>query len=433
MSSTCNFVSTALYNRFSQHDAIQNLASGVVCLSYGKHLLCDPDSSPTPSLIRKIGRAAAGVTLLAGGLAALYYGLYYGGGRLVKASTDDLKSLFLFGQNPAPSTQEDPYEQAFKKYAQPFNNQTEVLYLGASAAADHNKILNPSYSFSMPLCLNEISKLKYKVIRHPLQICEEIQSAAKTGPVQDLVIGAHGNIRCMSLSPTSRFYVFDQLPTNCFDGLASTARIYLTSCSTGAYSLWGPNVAEWMSWLSGREVIAPSAPITGALGKCFINPENGRLDIKLRWRNYTASLNAEPIDRTTRFNTSTSWAETALFSVKMIAPTILGAMATWQSMRFGATVLQRSGAAAEWLVDRSAAPTKKLAERIGLYNPAAAQILYIATKGTSQILNATGNVTHQAMDKLIQRVSNLGSWVFGKSITAATTVAQTLYSKMGRS
>jgi hypothetical protein len=411
MSSICNFVSTALYNRFSQSPAIQKLAAGVGCLSQGKHLLCDPDPSPAPSFIRKIGRKAAGVVLLAGGLA----GVYYGGKPLVTSSTDDLKAIFLFGQNPAPSIQEDRYEQAFKK-------QTEVLYLGASADTDYNGALDPSSPYSLPTCLDEISKLKYKIIRHPLQICEEIQSAAKNSPVQDLVIGAHGSIRSMSLSPTSLFKVFDQLPTNCFDGLASTARIFLQSCSTGAYSLWRPNVAEWISWISGREVIAPSAPISNRLAQCSINPRNGRLNIRLqgpdaadmeRAINGVVYMSAPPVDYTTRFNTSTSLIETALFSMKMIAPTILGAMATWQSMRFGATLLQGSGAAAEWLVDKSAAPTKRLAERVGLYNPVAAQILYIATKGTSQILNATGNAAHQAMNKLIQlspQVLAMATW-----------------------
>lgn len=429
MSSTCNFVSTALYNRFSQSPAIQKLAAGVGCLSQGKHLLCDPDPSPAPSLIRKIGRKAAGVALLAGGLA----GLYYGAEPLATASVDDLKAEFLFGQNP-PSIQEDRYEQAFSNW------RTTLLYLGASADADHNGALEPSSSLSLPSCLDAISKLKYKIIRHPLQICEEIKLVSKIGgSVQDLVIGAHGSINSMTLSPTSSFKVFDQLPANCFDRLFYGARIFLHSCSTGEHSLWQPNIAEWISWISGREVIAPSDEIGGKSAKCSINPENGRLDIRLNgfenMRNDRVLpwFNSRSVDRTTYFNTSTSGTEKALFLVKMVAPTILGAMATWQSMRFGATVLQGSGAAAEWLVDRSAAPIKRLAERVGLYNPDAAQILYATTKGTSQILNATGKAAHQTMDKLIQPVSNLGSWVFGKSINTATTVAQTLYSKMRRS
>lgn len=428
MSSICTFVSMALYNRFSQSPAIQKLAAGVGCLSQGKRLLCDPDPSPAPSLIRKIGRKAAGLALLAGGLA----GLYYGGKPLVTASTDDLKAAFLFGQNSAPSIQEDRYEQVFKK-------QTEVLYLGASPDADYNGALDPSTSYSLPTCLDAISKLKYKTIHHPLQICEEIQSASETGSVQDLVIGAHGSIRTMALSPTSIFKVFDPLPANCFDGLAPTARIFLQSCSTGAHSLWRPNVAEWMSWISGKEVIAASAVIFSSSGQCGINPSNGRLDIRLKGpdpaemaENSVFFFSSGDVDHTTHFNTSASWAETALFSVKMVAPTILGAMTTWQGMRFGATVLQGSGAAAEWLIDKSAAPTKRLSERIGLYNPDAAQILYTTTKRTSQILNATGKAAHQGMDKLLQPVSNLGSWMFGKSITAATNVAQTLYSKIRR-
>lgn len=447
MSSICNFVSTAIYNRFSQSPAIQKLAAGVGCLSQGKHLLCDPDSSPAPSLIRKIGRKAAGVALLAGGLA----GLYYGGQTLATASIDNLKSAFLFGQSPIASMQkEDSMNEP----------STEILYLVASADSDPGGALNPSIpNFipdrleerirlgydALPSCLNAITKLEYKVIQHPLQICEKIRSTAKKASVQELIIAAHGTSEEIAFSRMVNFKIFDLLPSNCFDGLSSKARIFLQSCSTGKNMEWLPNIAEWISWISGREVVAPSEDVDGTLGQCSLNQE-GRLDIKLVgvkreveriiYDSSTVIFRDKPavaVDYTQHFNTTASWSAKAFFSMKLVIPTVLGTMATWQTMRFGATVLQGSGAAAEWLVDRSAAPTKRLAERVGLYNPDAAQILYATTKGTSQILNATGKAAHQAMDKLIQPVSNLGSWVFGKSINGATAVAQTLYSKMRRS
>jgi hypothetical protein len=98
----------------------------------------------------------------------------------------------------------------------------------------------------------------------------------------------------------------------------------------------------------------------------------------------------------------------------MVVPTILGALATWQMMRIGATILQRGGAAAEWLVDESAAPTRRIAETIGLYNPDAAEILYTGAKVASQIPKVTGKAAHIGMDKLAQSVVDLGSWVFSK-------------------
>jgi len=435
MSSICNFVSGAIYNRFSQSPEIQKISIGLGCLRKGKGLLCDPDSSPAPSLIWSIARKTAGVALLAGGLT----GLYYVSKPLIAASTDDLKEMFLFGQSPSDTIEQDPYEQAFK--LQTNENRAEVLYLSVGKNADHNGAFNPLRASSFATRLSKISKLIYKTFQHPLQICEIIQSASRTRLISDLVISAHGGVSKIDTDTKSTFRIYDLLPANCFAGLSSKARIVLDSCLTGSESVWQPNIAEWISWISGKEVIAPSGIITNWISQCFINPDTGRLDFgfcsgpiqkdrkpgkvgpldptskeyRAMEKNVSLCLDVNRddyfvADYTKRFNVSSSWTENYLFSIKMIAPTILGAAATWQTMRLGASVLQGSGAAAGWIVDKSAAPIKRLAERTGFYSPEAGQILYTTTKGASQILNAAGKTMHQGMDKLIQPVSNLGSW-----------------------
>lgn len=445
MSPLYNFISTAVYNRISQSPELQMVSVGIQFLHQGKQLLCGPDLSSQPSVMKKIGQKTAGVALLAGGLA----GVYYGSMPLLQASVNQLKSMFLFGQPPAQPI-EDDYEQHFKRnsfsknyinaecrYRRPSIHQaksieTEVLYLAAGSEADNNGALNPLNFVNLPLCLNEISKLKYKTIHHPLQICEEIHEQSKSGLVQNLVINAHGNMVKMKFSPTSMLQVFDKFPLNCFDGLSPTARIFLKSCKTGKNSLWQPNIAEWISWNSERTVIASSESTVS--GRSWI--ANDQLHISLESSPINCDdndLEAEScfslVDYTAHFNTSARLTEQALFSIKLIAPTVLGAVTTWQTMRFGATLLQGGGAAAEWLVDRSAAPTRKLAEKVGVYNPLAAQTLYTTAKVTSKILNSTGKTVHQGMDKLMEPVNMLGNWALGKSIKVTTNLAQRLFAR----
>ena len=113
------------------------------------------------------------------------------------------------------------------------------------------------------------------------------------------------------------------------------------------------------------------------------------------------------IDSTKRFNTSTALGEKGLFFIKLVTPAVVGALVTWQIIRLGATVLQGSGRATEWVVDKSAAPIKRLAEKSRFYNPNIAHVLYTATKRTGQMLNIAGKTLHQSMDMLIQSSLNV--------------------------
>lgn len=376
MSSIGRFAWTALYGRFAQSPAIQTLATGVGCLSQGKRLLCDTDSSSPPSLMRKIGRTVLGLTLLTGGTIALYNG----GEALLTASTNNLRSAFLFGEKPRPPIEEDDYDLTFKR-------RDNVLYLAAPSDADHNGSIDPSDYESLVRRLDKITSLKYKVIRHPLQICEEIQSASKVRLLEALFLHAHGNMDTMRFSPTSLFKVFDLLPSRCFKWMSS-ARIFLQSCKTGQNSLWKPNLAQWISWISGLEVIASSKSISQANTQCWLD-ENNLLDMRF-WNDLDIS--------TVRFNTSTIWAEKAAFLAKMGLSAVFGAFTSWQ---LGSAALQGSGAVLGLLANYGATPTKILAQATGLYTPGRAQLLYGATKGMSQILATAGKVMQQAMNRLI--------------------------------
>jgi len=273
--------STPIYWGIAQLPAIQNISLGLTALSYGKQLVWDYD----PSISRKwkVLRWMAGGALIVGAVASL-----------VNESTtlfnlsrsEGLSGATVFGENPGISAEKDPYESAYEGYYEkstPIEGlmsqnpvcKEQALYLAASAETDHNGAIDPflylgfpNFHTIVPHCLHKFSDVIYKTIRHPLQICERIQSAAKEGPIQDLFISAHGAPYAMSLSTSSTFKVFDLLPQDCFDGLASKARIFLISCSTGADGLWQPNIAQWISWISNREVIAPDIPFTTA--SCFI-------------------------------------------------------------------------------------------------------------------------------------------------------------------
>src|SRR3990167_9261849 len=88
------FVSTALYNRFSQSPAMQKCAANFGCLIQGTRLLRDPSPSSTPSLMKKIGRKTAGIAILAREITGLYYEVK----RLYTASRDWVKLAFFFGK-----------------------------------------------------------------------------------------------------------------------------------------------------------------------------------------------------------------------------------------------------------------------------------------------------------------------------------------------
>lgn len=269
----------------------------------------------------------------------------------------------------------------------------KVLYLGAGADADHNGVFGLNYN-SLPQCLADtIRRVKYVTISSMEQICQEIRSVPT---IKDVVLGFHGAYNAMQITATSHFWVFNQILSGCFDSLPPDGRIFLQSCSTGEHSFRGPNIGEWLSWISGREVIAPSDLISPYAAKCM--KEGGRLNIEFWDRSNTTLL-------TQHFNTATSAPEMLLFGLKTASSSLMGAMVVWQTMRVAASLMQGSGAAAGWVVDTYAPQMKRIAESTGAYNPKVAEILYAAAKAPFGILKQAGSLIHRDMDLLIHPIN----------------------------
>jgi hypothetical protein len=427
ISSMGTLASTLVHNKSMQSPEIQAASVTIGCLRLAKHSLSDPDPSNNQSSVKKVASKVIGVTCRIAeviGCCAIAIEL----GAKVEA---------LFREVPVSLGGVDPYESAFKRAFEKRISKTgiEVLYLVGSSTADPDGAFDPIgqrgrflYEIiaerTLAMCLHQTTDLTYKVIEHPLQMCKEIALASSKNPVQELVLGMHGFRHEMVFNiPFSSFRVFDWLPSNCFDGLSRNARIFLQSCSTGGRSFWKPNMAEWMSWLSGREVVAPSSELSNTC-RCLINSTNNQLDIKLT---YSPPNEWGATDITEHFHVSASWMETASFHMKFTLSTILGIISCWQAVRAGATLVQGSGMVVECLVDKSAAPITKVAKKVGLYHQPIAQTLYTVTKQTGKILNVVGSGTHQGMDTLLQPVGQLGGWALKKSVSVITGGAQRLY------
>lgn len=421
-------VSSGVHNRVCQNLEIQQCAVGVICLRKGWQWACGSDPSLPSSPVIKIGRKVAGIALLLGGLA----GLYSGASPLIAAQTNGLQEIFMFGQNPVPIILPDTYEEEFNASPSYVNHSSpDLLYLAASSEADHNGAFNPLRPSSLPRCLSEISALRYKVIQHPFQICEEIALAG--GSVKDLVIGGHGDEGAVTLSSTSSFQIFDVLPADCFAGLSNEARIFLDSCSTGKNSPWRPNVAEWLSAISGREVRAPAIDVKSKQVTCSIESSAGRVDIRFldeHQKFFFGSLGIflARFDHTQSFNVSSSFQDSASFNLKMAVTAILGVVVAWQTMRVGAAVLQVGGAAGEWAVDRSLAPVKLVCGKIGLCDPIGAKLLHMAAKGPSRVLNIAGKTVHQGMEMAlsfaVSAVANAAQFLGSKCWKTCVAIAE---------
>jgi hypothetical protein len=428
MSSISSFLgalaSRTIYSRISQSPDIQKISIGCSIISQiGFRALqagIGFDNHVRDNLVNFTG---AIVAISYGSMTSLAIALEEYSRRTWKWMPSYLKRELIFGQPPTmPSEKITDYESIFKRiFNQSIsqNGNRELLYLMAHSDTDLGASFVPSKDSGPLSCLNKICDLTYKTIEHPLHICKEIALASSKNPVQDIAIGGHGSNAAVLLSPISLFRVFDWLPSNCFDGLSHKARIFLEACSTGEEVFWRPNLAQWISWLSGREVVAASDVASRYATDYFINPDDNRLSIRI--------ANLEGGDKTRHFHISGSWMETASFHMKLIIPTILGAINCWQMARVGATLVQGSGILVEYFADKSVAPARKAAEKAGLYHPLTGKMLHTATKQTGKVLNVTGRGIHQGMDILVRPAGWLGSWALKKTVNVATSSSQRLY------
>lgn len=339
---TNTLFSAPIYWGFAQLPHIQKISLGLMVLSYGKQLAWDYD--PAISRKRKVMHWIAGGTLIAGAMASMIYGGYY---LYLLSQRVPLSRSMVFGQNPGIASEKDPYEKAYEWHYQQSERKgpieklissssvckEKILYLVSSEESDQNGALNPLKEWerffnlkgSLPYCLRQYSDLIYKSIRHPLQICEQIQ-AAKEQKIQDLFIETHGNRFALGLSKSSLFKVFDVLPQNCFDGLASNARIFLVSCRNAENGYWQPNIAQWISWISNRQVIASSDSVGN---RYALNLLDNRVDVSFDG----AELHS--------IHLSQSWADMGMFFAQTITAGVVGALIIRQMFQLGHSIYRR--------------------------------------------------------------------------------------------
>lgn len=365
-----------VYNKFSSNPDVQKMSIGLSCLYKAKNWLYsnEPDSI---SRKERVFQKIVGVGLGVAGLACICYGL----SSLIASSPI---------QNSRLEKTTDIYESKFPDCRADAGDRN-ILLLTARSTVDHVGAFDPTRSFSLNNCFCKLGNLTQKVISTPLEICTTIAEASKEKPLDSLVIGAHGDPARMLLSPNQEFRVFDLLPANCFKGLSSTANIILASCSVGAQRFLTPNLAEWMSWISGKPVISPSLVSDARLQTCFA--ENGMIKMNFSdvFRMSENGVDSYGIrDVTKQTNVLESGSQVFRFGVHMFFPTVFKIMILWNGAYLGGKLIQGVGFLGESAV-----------KKVRNYQPYAADI----TIGLFQMIHRVGSAITDGMD-----------WVYGNAI-----------------
>ncbi len=410
------------WTRLCMFEAPQAIGAGVCLIRHGVILLKRGRSTDEGLIADGRARKLAAVALLIGGTVSMCFGAEY----FVKTSRDALVARFFVDNQNSVEGQEDL--TGFDLYEEIATREEEfpqsLLFLSVGHQCDFNGAQNPMNMGSAFRKLSDVLGVRYRVIFDRFQICSEIQKASMTSSLEaGLVLGGHGNSHMMRLSLTKAFVIFDFLPRDCFKGLSENARIFIKSCNTGKNSWLFPNFAEWLSWTSGREVVAATCRInsievltTRAQYREQVFENNTHLDIRLLRRQS---------DCTAFFNTSTVWTEKAVFFVKVANIAVVEAILTWQALRLSASVLKGSGAATLWLVDKSAPPIKKIAQLVGCYDSRLGSVFYHTTKIAGSILNVTGSKVHQGMDNTV-------NWIFRKGSDSVSYIVSTIFGRCRR-
>lgn len=177
-------------------------------------------------------------------------------------------AFFPTNKEPEPRKELHPFEESLaQRFGDSFLhlNMTDPLpkLLWLTAEHDYNGALDPSTSTSQYYAWRRIHNLlenrmdiKYQVIASPKQMCEAVQSALKIGDLVTLVLDGHGNNGAFTFSKNIRMNILKPLPDDCFAGMRQDAKIMLSSCYGGS-RLVPLNIAEWISWISGKTVYAP--------------------------------------------------------------------------------------------------------------------------------------------------------------------------------
>ena len=116
--------------------------------------------------------------------------------------------------------------------------------------------------------------LRYRVVKNPLEFCQEIAKAAKEGNIELLIVAGHGSPQTIRLGSDSRILANIELPdSKVLELLAPNAVIFLEACETGAGKEYNNNIANYFAnHAPGRVVIAPLTPVTIQMEKASYMP-----------------------------------------------------------------------------------------------------------------------------------------------------------------
>jgi len=122
--------------------------------------------------------------------------------------------------------------------------------------------LDPTLHLPLYASLRDAYNFKYVEVETLEEICQEIDAASEIGPVEAVIIHAHGLPTAIQLSEKG-LIDFDSDISGCLKPLDRSARVLLFSCSTAKPRLFRRNIAQAIAARSGRHVIAPDRPAHG--------------------------------------------------------------------------------------------------------------------------------------------------------------------------
>lgn len=182
------------------------------------------------------------------------------------------------GITPSPRNALHPYETYIANWGASLlhlnKNDSKPKILWLTGSWDYNGALDPKiYSLRMILTkLEKYSDFKYKIIDHPQDICNEIQSAVKIGNLTTLVLNAHGNWGSLHLNEQRNgLSVLQPLPDGCFSNVSNNLKIILMSCAT-ASSIPPLSFAQWLSWTTNKTVYGAKELMAPQFAQLAIQP-----------------------------------------------------------------------------------------------------------------------------------------------------------------
>lgn len=138
----------------------------------------------------------------------------------------------------------------------------KVLFL--SGDHDHNGALKPSYISDLLSFFALNYDMKYAVIETMEDLCSQVESAAKTGKLSHVIIGAHGNSQGIILSQEdqTQFWLNKSSDLSCLNNVDLHGRITLLSCQTGKPDPSG-NIAQQIANVAECLTVAPKIKVLG--------------------------------------------------------------------------------------------------------------------------------------------------------------------------